>query len=387
MYQLSNFCYIPFHGFCIDPGGFLSYCCMDNVGVNFLDKKRVYEPKHIEEVEDLQEWWEKSYEPVWETYVKNEQNSLNPCHRCFSKNAMKGKRPVKASYDDNLQKGKIKWDFDFSNPKVKFLEYTVSNICNQMCVMCSGRCSTQWHDFDEQFGRQRGKLTRISNKSVEKIKKLIPNLNVIFVKGGEPFADTKNMEILEYVADVNPNCLINMTSNIQSISQKHFKILKKLKNLRIHASIDGIDEVYNWIRGGDFKKTVENAEKIYYECGHKIQPTTTITIYNFFSLIKIVDYFNDKSYVKWQHCYNVVDWPNWASVIHFPENIFDKAMNDNKNVLPNYKNVNYANLFKVENKYDKKIIDTAKKYTETMNNIRGFNITDYVPELKKLFNH
>ena len=152
-------------------------------------------------------------------------------------------------------------------------------------------------------------------------------------------------------------------------------------------SLNGVDEVYNWIRGGDFKKTVENAEKIYYECGHKIQPTTTITIYNFFSLIKIVDYFNDKSYVKWQHCYNVVDWPNWASVIHFPENIFDKAMSDNKNVLPNYKNVNYANLFKVENKYDKKIIDTAKKYTETMNDIRGFNITDYVPELKKLFNH
>tara|TARA_A100001388_G_scaffold266650_1_gene239936 strand:+ start:898 stop:2064 length:1167 start_codon:yes stop_codon:yes gene_type:complete len=388
MSQLSNFCYIPFHGFCIDPGGFLSYCCMDNVtATDKANTKRVYEPKHIEEVEDLQEWWETAYEPVWETYVKNEQDSLNPCYRCFSKDAMKGKRPVKASYDDNLKNGKIKWEFDFSSPKVKFLEYTVSNICNQMCVMCSGRCSTQWHDFDEQFGRQKGKLTRISDKSVQKIKKLVPNLNVIFVKGGEPFADTKNMEILEHVAETNPNCLINMTSNIQSISRKHFKILKKLKNLRIHASIDGVDEVYNWIRGGDFKKTVENAEKIYYECGHKIQPATTISIYNFFSLNKIVDYFNNKSYVKWQHCYNVVEWPNWSSIMHFPENIFKKTMACNKNALSKYQNITLGNLFKVENKFDQNVMKQSKKYTETMNSIRGFDITDYVPELKKLFNH
>ena len=387
MYQLSNYCYIPFHGFCIDPSGFLTYCCMDNLKANWPDKKRVYGRTHIEDVEDLQEWWESTYEPVWETYIKNEQDSLNPCHRCFSKDAMKGKRPVKESYESNLKSGKIKWDFDFSSPKVKFLEYTVSNICNQMCVMCSGRCSTQWHDFDEQFGRDKGKLTRISNKSIQKIKKLVPNLNIIFVKGGEPFADTKNMEILEYVAETNPNCLIKMTSNIQSISKKHFKILKKLKNLKIHASIDGVDEIYNWIRGGDFKQTVENAKKIYYECGHKIQPTTAITIYNFFSLNKIIDYFNDKPYVSWQHCYNVVAWPKWSSIMHIPENIFRKTIYNYKTSLFKYEKVTIGNLFTVESNFEQHTINQSKRYTETMNDIRGFNITDYVPELKKLFNH
>ena len=94
------------------------------------------------------------------------------------------------------------------------------------------------------------------------------------------------MEILEYVADVNPNCLILMTSNIQSITKKNFSILKKLKNLKIYASIDGVGEVYNWIRGGNFDNMIENAKKIYYECGHQIEPSTTITIYNFFSLEK-----------------------------------------------------------------------------------------------------
>ena len=387
MSQLSNFCYIPFHGFCIDPSGWLSYCCMDNVNFPSPHKNRVVKRYHIEEVEDLQKWWETMYEPVWETYIQNKQKSLDPCYKCFSKNMMKGKRPVKASYDDNLEKGKIKWEFDFADPKVRFLEYTVSNICNQMCVMCSGRCSTQWHDFDEKFGREQGKLTRISDSAIDKIKKLIPNLSMIFVKGGEPFADAKNLEILEYVAEVNPNCVINMTSNIQSITKKNFKILKKLKNLQIQASIDGIGEVYNWIRGGNFEKTVENAKKIYYESGHQLHPSTTISIYNFFSLDEIVGYFNNKPYVSWQQCYNLVDWPSWASVLYMPEDVFNKAMENNKNLLSKYKKINFGNLFEVENKFDQNVVNQSKKYTETMNGIRGFNITDYVPELKKLFNH
>ena len=387
MSQLNKFCYIPFHGFCIDPGGFLSYCCMDYHKEKIKDKPRIWNPIHIEDVEDLQTWWEKTYEPVWQTYMKNEQDSINPCFKCFSKDAIKGKRPVKESYSSNLRNNMIKWEFDFASPKVRFLEYTVSNICNQMCVMCSGRCSTQWHNYDTEFGRSKYKLTRISDSAIDKIKKLVPNLSIIFVKGGEPFADAKNMEILEYVAEVNPNCIINMTSNIQSISKKNLNILKKLKNVEMFASIDGIDEIYNWIRGGDFKKMLENAKKIYYECGHKIQPSTTITIYNFFSLDKIVEYFNDKPYVLWHHCYNVASWPAWSSILHIPKNLFDQTMSYYKNTLPEYNRIQVGNLFQVENKFDENVINQSKKYTETMNRIRGFNITDYIPELKKLFNH
>ncbi len=386
MSPYNKFCYIPFHGFCVNPSGHLSYCCMDYTLDSSEDRPRVYKPVHIDEVEDLQEWWQKTYEPVWDTYLQDKQHLINPCFKCFDKEA-ENKRGVKQSYDSNLKNGLVKWEFDFIKPTVKFLEYTISNICNQMCVMCSGRCSTQWHDYDEQFGRRKGKLTRISNKSIEKIKKLVPNLSVIFVKGGEPFADVKNMEILEYVADVNPNCLILMTSNIQSITKKNFNILKKLKNLRIYASIDGIGEVYNWIRGGNFDNTIENAKKIYYECGHRIEPSTTVTIYNFFSLQKIIEYFNDKPYVRHQQCHNVVEWPNWSSIQYIPKNIFKNTMNNYQKTLTQYEKVEFGNLFELQNKFDKNVMSQSKKYTETMNNIRGFNIIDYVPELKKLFSH
>ena len=143
MYQLNKFCYIPFHGFCIDPGGFLSYCCMDTVtGPDQPNKKRVYKTTHIEEIEDLQEWWETTYEPVWETYIKNKQDSINPCYKCFNKNAMKDKRPVKESYDSNLKNGLVKWQFDFIKPKVRVLDATVlappsdtNSVSSEICVL------------------------------------------------------------------------------------------------------------------------------------------------------------------------------------------------------------------------------------------------------------
>ena len=387
MSPFNKVCYLPFHGFCIDPSGWLSYCCMDNKVEKFKDYPRVYDPVHIDEVEDLQEWWQKTYEPVWETYLEGKQDSINPCYKCFSKDAIKGKMPVKNSYEDNLKHGLIRWEYDGSKPVVRFLEYTVSNICNQMCVMCSGRCSTQWHNFDELFGHSKGSLTRINDKAIDKIKKLVPNLSLIYVKGGEPFADIKNMEILEYVAETNPNCHINMTSNIQAISKKNLDILKKLKNAKIYASIDGIHDVYNWIRGGDFDKMIENAKKIYYECGLQIQPSTTITVYNFFSLEKIIEYFNDKPYVRYQQCYNIVNWPAWSSIQHIPEELFKNTMSYYKKTLTEYKGVHLGNIFQVENKFNKDIMAESKKYTETMNNIRGFDIIDHVPELKELFNH
>ena len=107
MSPYNKFCYIPFHGFCITPYGHLSYCCMDYTLENFEHLPRVYKPVHIDEVEDLQEWWQKTYEPVWDTYLQDKQHSINPCFKCFGKEAEK-KRPVKESYDANLKNGLVK---------------------------------------------------------------------------------------------------------------------------------------------------------------------------------------------------------------------------------------------------------------------------------------
>ena len=124
--ELTKFCYIPFHGFCIDPQGWLTTCCMDQK----LDRKvkweingkrgglpRLYKQPHIDDVEDLQKWWINTYEVVWQKYFDNQQHTVTPCAKCFfNKNApshYSKKRTVKESYDSNMKSGHIKWEFDF----------------------------------------------------------------------------------------------------------------------------------------------------------------------------------------------------------------------------------------------------------------------------------
>ena len=90
--ELTKFCYIPFHGFCIDPQGWLTMCCMDPRGeIKWQKNKeetfpRLYKKSHIDDVEDLQEWWVDTYEVVWQKYFDNEQHSITPCVKCFDKN-------------------------------------------------------------------------------------------------------------------------------------------------------------------------------------------------------------------------------------------------------------------------------------------------------------
>ena len=395
--ELTRFCYIPFHGFCVDPQGWLTMCCMDPRGTAVIYKKnklesfpRVYKKPHIDDVEDLQEWWLETYEEVWHKYFENEQHSITPCMKCFNKDytyITSKKKTVKESYESNLKSGKLKWEFDWINPKVRWLEFTVSNICNQMCVMCSGRCSTKWLDFDEIFGHPKMKLQKLSAGAMDKIKKLIPDLSVLVVKGGEPLADMANMKLLEYASEVNPDINIKMTTNLQGLTKNHIRIFKKFKQLTLNVSVDGTYDIYNWIRGGDFNKAVNNMKTLYEETGHKIATGTAVSIYNFFNLKDILDFFHDKDYVRWMHYYNLVNWPDWCSIFHVPDSILRPYLNKYQYYKYKYPRSNGGNLATITGQANKNIILQAEKYTRQMNSIRKSDILDYVAELKELFNY
>ena len=44
---------------------------------------------------------------------------------------------------------------------------------------------------------------------------------------------------------------------MHTITPEAMGILKRLPNLNIYASVDGVGKVYDWIRGGVFNKTID----------------------------------------------------------------------------------------------------------------------------------
>lgn len=391
--DFSKVCYIPFHGLTIDPSGHLTFCCMDYPSINQTSNKitdRWFPTQHIDDVDDIELWWKTNYKQVWEDYTTNKDISgIRPCTGCFKGINRRKSTTVQESYQRNLEKGKLEWEFDPSDPKIKFLEFTTSNICNQMCVMCSSRHSTQWYDHMPDFNRQHisdSKLLKISDSAIAKIKKLIPQLSHVMIKGGEPLSDMKNLELLEYLGEVNPDCTVAMTSNFQGLTNRHINILKKIKNPKIYVSIDGTNEIFNWIRGGDFNKVDENIKKFFLETGQKVQITITTSIYNFFNTNRIFEHFANRQEIIWFQHHNVVSFPKWCDSRNLPEDIFEPQMIKNLEMGRKYSKIcQFDNYFYMSNNpYNPEIIEHMKNYTLKMNLIRGFDITDYVPELRAI---
>lgn len=378
-------CYMAYHGVTIDPQGYVSMCCVDDGTANEWHDKRFYDIVKIDDVPDLGQWFADTYpNKVWNQY--DNVSNCYPCLKCYNPDYKAISTTVKDIYDRNVSIGNVLWTQDESNPKIKYLEITSSNICNQMCVMCSGRHSSKWLEYDEEFGHRTNRgLYRLSDESIEKIKKVVPTLDECYIKGGEPLSDQKNIEFLEHVAEVNPNCKISLTTNFQGLINRHIDIFKKVRS-EIFVSVDGIDEVFNWIRGGDFKRVVNNMERYYDETGNKVDIVVTVSIYNFFSLEEIIEYFTDKEYVNYINCHNVVAWPVWSSPQILPTDIFENQMVKHMKLSANYPRTGWQNFFQEldNNNTNEKKLEQFQLYTNKMNLIRGFDIRDHVPELNQL---
>ena len=166
---------------------------------------------------------------------------------------------------------------------------------------------------------------------------------------------------------------------MQEIPESALKILEKGKEqIRIIASIDGVGEIYNWIRGGDFDKTVKTIEKYYVITGNTVDITVTISIYNIFVLDSIVKYFENNPAVEYIDVVNVVSDPKWCSIFNLSN--IEEVLKDQIEKIKKYPYCTYALDISGENLYNQPVFDNI----EIMNKIRGFDLCDNIPELKKL---
>lgn len=355
-------CKAPFLGLTIDPSGWLTLCC------NTTDRE--YFKSNITDVNDLSDFFlSDKYQHIRDKMKTDGMLEIKQCKNCWS--AANGFFNEIHNYNKK----------SFSEPlKIRYLELTTSNVCNQTCVTCSSYFSSKWRSLEPKFGRNVFPASYLKSDSIKKILKILPDLKYLQIKGGEPFADKNNLKILSELSLVNPDCEVILTSNFQNINDEWWPILKKLKNISAGASIDGVGKSYDWIRGGNFELTLYNMQRFKYETGNYVIVNVCVSLYNIFILKEIYDFFVDKSYVSGVIFNNVVLYPDMLSpkLLSLSElNIaLEKFGNDSNNLLGNIKKLelNYNSGLR------KKFID----HTNIMNSIREFDIFKIQPELSYL---
>lgn len=391
------YCKIPYNSLTIQPNGDLSICCASNLSKNI---------GHISHIDDIQKAWSNNLDLIG--LRNNDQKIVNEwCGSCLS-------NPLKNT--DSVWSDVNKHNFDAGSVDadglIRYLEFTPSNICNQTCISCSSYYSSKWVSLEqdalrsgipldkwkgldfgfESFGHQ---ARTIDENDLEKIFKLLPNVQMISIKGGEPFADEKNYLVLKELIKVNKDCVIKITSNLSKLPEKYISLLSDA-NVNLTCSIDGVNETYEYIRSTNFNQTIDNLQR-WYKANIKglVNVRVQLSVYNMYHLNELLNFWQNFEN-KIIHNDNFMLWlAKWLFEPGFisPRKLFTqqqindyfKSYND---IFNKYSSITYSNNGIFDLKSEPINTDQRKyyhykfhKYTEFMNNKRKINIYKIHPEL------
>ena len=340
-------CMVPETGLTINPIGEIVLCCAgDNVAV-----------EHIKNVDNITKFFNSDiYDDLRKRFKL--KDFPEQCEVC--KVHWEAGRIARFDSYNRFNFPTYKEDINSETIPIRFLEITTSNICNQMCVTCSGKYSSKWAPYEQEavdiglhwrnenhkFHTQQYKMT---DDDVNKVLDIVPHLQHLTIKGGEPFADPNNIKILQKLADTNPKCRVEICTNFQLVTKSVIELLHKIDEVHIQASIDGVGSLYNWIRGGNFEKTVNNINRYYEYAKRKIVIVSTVSIYNWMHLPELIDYWKDIEGVARISMANIVTFPMYCSPLYLPVNQIEEGKKKFFDYLESYDYVEKHDIYKTDN--------------------------------------
>ena len=358
MHSSNTFCMHPFTGLATREDGAIKVCCRS-------------QPIGWIQEESLESAWNnKNMRRVREQVLNNEIPV--ECIPCFDLEAQGveslRQRHIRDSFPDariNLYPDALdKLNDDYTMPfEFPTIEIKINNLCNLKCRMCNPLDSTQWKDWEqvEEFYAAEGNylvdavrklgLTKApyiglfedSNEFWSNLEKLLPYFRRVEFAGGEPLMDPNHYKILDLLATHGENIEIKYATNGTVTGIKGGRTIHdywpKFKNVVVNVSIDGLHDVYEYIRGnGKFEEVEENIKVFKSFSNVKyVVGACTVQAGNVMQLPEIIDYFlNTMGIVFYSHR---VNYPNVLSAqclpLEYKEIVIDK-LTKMKDTVVNY---------------------------------------------------
>lgn len=250
-------CYAAFNHFRLSRDGEMHPCCFST--------KREQWTKDF----GLKDYWFNGLNSDYQDYFLNDD--LHPGCKVCKYRIEKDIQPPIVEYDHNVGDDRLEHAMSPNYPKI--FEFEISNLCNLECEMCHAGLSSKL-----AMGRDKniiasnpsvyGKPNLFDNDEnmdlmIEQFKEFIPHLHEIRFVGGEPFAHKGMFKIAKVIADLNPDCRLQVCTN-GTIYNKKVEEICKNNNLKLTISIDSIiEEEYKQIRiGAKYQDTYNNIQKL-----------------------------------------------------------------------------------------------------------------------------
>ena len=303
------------------------------------------------------------------------------------------------------------------------MEIKLNNLCNLKCRMCNPLDSTNWTDWDKVtpfYKKENNFLVHTITELVDKpgkyigefddsdnwwssFEKLLPHFKRVEFAGGEPLMDPQHYKILDMLKPYGKNIEIKYATNGTTLGISNGRTIHDywphFRSVAVNVSLDGIHDVYNYIRtNSNFDEVERNIKEIQTIPNvSRVVGAFTAQAGNILQAADCVDYFiNKMNIVFYSHR---VGYPNCLSVQVLPVELKELAIARLEEVslrVPNFDNIKkYPILEKITQQQIKNNINYLRatdqshlwndfiKFNKLLDVTRNQKFEDTNPEFKK----
>jgi len=296
------------------------------------------------------------------------------------------------------------------DPYVTFLDFTMGNKCNLICRMCNIDNSNLWEKeskllYNEDFN--------IPTRNVSVDDRFLSDdfftKNFLYLKqvnflGGEPLIIKEHSDFLRQCIKHNiaKNITLFYTTNLTVVKDELFDLWSEFKHIYLGVSIDGYNEVDDYIRyPSKWDKIEKNIEKV---SGWKQELNMDLQIHSTFQALNVLNYDKLLEWVYslgdlgfWRIPFsNWVTYPNWYDCRVLSDDLKNISIERITKFIDSKKDIKWdageeqwlgilkSNLVTLkETLDDEEAVLKFKVYTKKLDRNRKQHIVNYIPELEK----
>lgn len=377
-----NFCTVPFNTFEVDGTGRINVCCkrQDQISKDNGEKFSII-------TDSINDIWNSSYMNNLRQQFLNNERPIE-CSTCWVDEKIEGKSLRKDEYNNLV---------DLENPKINQLVLKLSNLCNEACLTCSPHDSSLWED---EFVKNKIPLKSIGlsndminsmrtlkfqGNNLKQLHEISSNLTKLTLRGGEPTIHKEAYDYVKFLSDsgYSNQIELSMNTNAMAYNPKLIEYLSSFKKSHIMLSIDGHENINEYIRWPSKWDSINKNIIKYTSLSDPfvIGINITVSIWNIFYLKEIAEYF--ESYPTFTH-YNLVHYPKLQSIRNMPRVLKDTAIEQIRHVSMSESLINFINLDPDKEFTMEEYRNTILEYASPLDSSRDLNIKDYLPKLYNL---
>jgi hypothetical protein len=314
----DTFCPLPWQHLATHPHGGVTLCCIsDHTGG--LNRARNHKPGYDEFLDlnkhDINSHMNSDYYKTVRLEMLNNEKP-RACMRCYEEEdkGIKSKRQhektIFPSYTADYA-SKLTSEDGSINMDLRFVELRLGNVCNVRCRTCNPASSSKWlEDYKDIVEKadfvNKGYLGlnfpddfkwAEDDKFYDDLYECAPNLEVLYINGGEPTLIKQHWAYLEKLVESgrSENIILWYNINCTMLPPKAIDLWRQFKEARICLSIDDLQDRNAFIRTGTNWDTVcSTIDKLLpYKDDLVLRITQTVSAYNYATLPEFFAWANE----------------------------------------------------------------------------------------------